>query len=130
MGKNWNFGIMVNKKTIYTSLIGLGFLILITSVGQATPIPLEHPSLSNQFRHIEQPLALKVVITIGGLSLICLELWWFLFSQPKSKQAQSIQGIQEVNITVDGGYQPVKIVLKFGKVWQAIAHVCGLKHKN
>jgi plastocyanin domain-containing protein len=44
-----------------------------------------------------------------------LELWWFLLSHPKTKQAQSIQGLQEVNITVDGGYEPGFIVVKSGQ---------------
>ncbi|MDB9375942.1 hypothetical protein [Nodularia sphaerocarpa] len=40
---------------------------------------------------IEQPLALKVGVTIGGLGLIGLELWWFLFS----KSAAPSNGKQE-----------------------------------
>lgn len=36
-----------------------------------------------QFRQIEQPLSLKIGVTIGGLALIGLELWWFLFSKTK-----------------------------------------------
>ncbi len=30
---------------------------------------------------IDQPLGLKVGVTIGGIALIGLELWWFLFSK-------------------------------------------------
>ena len=36
-----------------------------------------------QFRQIEQPLALKLGVTLAGVGLIGLELWWFLLSQPQ-----------------------------------------------
>jgi len=39
-----------------------------------------------EFSPIEQPLSLKVGITLGGLSLIGLELWWFLGSKPLHNQ--------------------------------------------
>ncbi|QYO68580.1 hypothetical protein JVX88_20020 [Leptolyngbya sp. 7M] len=42
---------------------------------------------TGQFRRIEQPLGNKVAVTLGGLGLIGLELWWFLLSKPKSKKA-------------------------------------------
>ncbi len=37
------------------------------------------------FRRIEQPLAAKIGVTVGGLSLIGLELWWFLLSRSQHK---------------------------------------------
>jgi plastocyanin domain-containing protein len=37
-----------------------------------------------QFQRIEQPLSNKLIVTLGGLGLIGLELWWFLGSKPKS----------------------------------------------
>jgi plastocyanin domain-containing protein len=49
------------------------------------------------------------------LGLIGLELWWFLASKPKSRQA-TIQGdIQEITVTVDGGYEPSQIVVRSGQ---------------
>ncbi|NJP09866.1 MAG: hypothetical protein HC866_10580 [Leptolyngbyaceae cyanobacterium RU_5_1] len=33
---------------------------------------------SSPWHPIEQPLALKVGVTVGGIALIGLELWWFL----------------------------------------------------
>lgn len=53
-----------------------------------TTMPHETMEPGNQFRQIEQPLWLKGVVTVGGLSLMGLELWWFLFSQ-KTKQGNS-----------------------------------------
>ncbi|MGF2010684.1 cupredoxin domain-containing protein [Nostoc sp. DedVER01b] len=47
------------------------------------------------------------------MGLIGLELWWFLLSKPKSQKAVAAsQGIQEVTITVDGGYEPSRIVVE------------------
>jgi plastocyanin domain-containing protein len=48
-------------------------------------------------------------IALGGLSLIGTQLWWFLGSKPKSQKAE---GIQEVTITVDGGYVPCLVTVK------------------
>jgi len=50
------------------------------------------------------------------LALIGLELWWFLFSKSQGQQAESIQGIQELTITVDGGYEPSTVVVKAGQL--------------
>ncbi|MCC5898332.1 MAG: hypothetical protein JJU32_10510 [Phormidium sp. BM_Day4_Bin.17] len=33
---------------------------------------------SGQFEQIEQPLGVKVAVTLGGLALMGWELWWFL----------------------------------------------------
>ena len=38
-----------------------------------------------QFKAINQPLINKILVTVGGMGLIGAELWWFLFSKPKSK---------------------------------------------
>lgn len=105
----------MNQRMIWRILTGLGIFMLMASSGQAVPMPSEHSNSTTQFRRIEQPLGLKAVVTLGGLGLMGLELWWFLLSHPKTKQAQSNQGFQEVNITVDGGYEPGFIVVKSGQ---------------
>jgi plastocyanin domain-containing protein len=69
----------------------------------------------NRFRQIEQPLGNKIVVTLGGLGLIGLELWWFLLSKPKSRQATAQGDIQEVTVIVDGGYEPNQILVKAGQ---------------
>lgn len=68
-----------------------------------------------EFRRIEQPIDRKVAVTLGGLGLIGLELWWFLLSKPKSRKATAQAGIQEVTVTVDGGYEPSQIVVQVGQ---------------
>ncbi|RUT00615.1 hypothetical protein DSM106972_073860 [Dulcicalothrix desertica PCC 7102] len=72
-------------------------------------------SQTSEFQRIEQPLWVKGVVTASGLGLIGLEVWWFLFSKPKSRNAEAHDGIQEVTITVDGGYEPSRVVVNAGK---------------
>ncbi|HEY9816474.1 MAG TPA: cupredoxin domain-containing protein [Candidatus Obscuribacterales bacterium] len=64
---------------------------------------------------IEQPLWSSAAVTGSGLSLIELELWWFLLSKPKSRKATTTGGVQEVTVTVDGGYDPSHIVVQAGQ---------------
>lgn len=74
------------------------------------------PAQTGEFQRIEQPLWLKGAVTAGGLGLIGLEWWWFVFSKPKSRRATTQEsGIQEVTVTVDGGYEPSQIVVQAGQ---------------
>lgn len=52
---------------------------------------------------------------MGGIGLIGLELWWFLLSKPKSQKLEAREGIAEVTVTVDGGYEPSRIVVQAGQ---------------
>ncbi len=70
---------------------------------------------SREFRRIEQPIGLKAGVTAAGIGLIGLELWWFLFSKTKAQTAQTADGIQSVDVTVDGGYSPDQIVVQAGQ---------------
>ncbi len=107
---------MFSKSKIWGSLTGLGLLLGMASGVTATEMPAPASTQTNQFQRIEQPLALKVGVTLGGLALIGLELWWFLLSKTKSQQAQANQGLQEMTITVDGGYNPDHVVVKSGQL--------------
>lgn len=110
----------MNKTAIIGSIASLGVVLGIAcdrafaqKSHQMHPSPTEQVS---QFQRLEQPLANKVAVTLGSLGLIGLELWWFLFSKPKSQKAVAAGGgIQEVTITVDGGYEPSQIVVQAGK---------------
>ena len=111
---------MINKTKIYGSLAGLGFfLALIPNVALAQEMEVEMPvsegEQTSQFQKIEQPLSLKLAVAIGGLGLIGAELWWFMFSKTKSQKARVQQGIQSVDITVDGGYTPDRIEVAAGE---------------
>ncbi len=105
---------MFNKKILWGSLAGLGLLLGTTSSTTLAAIPTSSAP-NSQFRSVEQPLALKVGVAIGGLALIGVELWWFLFSKLPAQKAEAHQGIQELTITVDGGYQPARVVVKVGQ---------------
>ena len=107
-----------SKKVI--SLIGLGFLLALTpDLASAQKMEIEMPvsegEQTSQFQKIEQPLSLKLAVALGGLGLIGAELWWFMFSKTKSQKALVKQGIQEVDIVVDGGYTPDRIEVAVGE---------------
>lgn len=106
---------MFSKNQILGSITGLGLLLGIASGITAAEMPAPTSTPTNQFRRIEQPIGLKVGVTVGGLALIGLELWWFLLSKTKSQQAEVHQGTQEITITVDGGYEPNRVVVKSGQ---------------
>ncbi|VXD15241.1 conserved exported hypothetical protein [Planktothrix serta PCC 8927] len=74
---------------IKTGLQFSGILLSILMVNSVPTQAMESHSESsnNQFRTIEQPLSTKIAVTTGGLALIGLELWWFLFSKSKAKKA-------------------------------------------
>ncbi|MBD2693658.1 hypothetical protein [Anabaena catenula] len=75
---------MLNQKTIWGSLIGL---LLLTSSAVAE-MPANHSMKTSEFHRIEQPFSLKVAVTVGGLALIGIELWWFIYSKSKVSPTQ------------------------------------------
>ncbi|AFZ13012.1 hypothetical protein Cri9333_2136 [Crinalium epipsammum PCC 9333] len=74
---------MITQKQLWSSLISLGLFLGINTSVQAVEIPINK---TQQFQKIEQPLALKAGVTLVGLGLISLELWWFLFSKANGKK--------------------------------------------
>ncbi len=72
---------MFNKKHIYSTVISLGLLL---GTSQITVAKTPKPESPRQFQPIEQPLPLKIGVTLGGLALIGVEMWWFLFSKTKA----------------------------------------------
>ncbi len=108
---------MVTKSAIIATI---GISIGLISSGAIAQTMREHKQSNtttptSEFQRIEQPLSNKLLITVGGLSLIGLELWWFLFSKPKSLKAETKKGVQEVTIVVNGGYDPSYVVVKTGQ---------------
>ncbi|HEY9639684.1 MAG TPA: cupredoxin domain-containing protein, partial [Coleofasciculaceae cyanobacterium] len=110
---------MINRETMVGSLASLSILWGMTSGGataQMSDETMQHATpQTGQFHRIEQPVWVKGAVTAGGFGLIGLELWWFLLSKPKSRQATTAAGIQEVTVTVDGGYEPSQIVVQVGQ---------------
>lgn len=83
--------------TCFSAAIAQNIAAKITG-GAVAQMLMEMPASSEvettQFRRIEQPLGLKLAVTTGGIALIGLELWWFLWSKTTSQQSQTNQGIQ------------------------------------
>ena len=100
------------KSAIFNLLISLGLLLGIPQIIYASE---QEAQSTNQFLRIEQPFSVKLLVTLGGLGLIGAEVWWFLFSKTKAQQATSHQGIQEIEIIVDGGYKPDRIIVNIGQ---------------
>lgn len=105
---------MMLKKILLGNLAGLG--VLFGATATTAQMPMASPQETTQFRRIDQPAGLKIGVTVGGLALIGLELWWFLYSKNRVQKADTTnQGIQEVTITVDGGYEPSQVVVNAGQ---------------
>ena len=106
---------MLNKSKMVGSLAGLGVFLALTPNITLAEMPASTEKQTNQFQKIEQPIGLKLAVALGGLGLIGAELWWFMFSKTKSQKASIKQGIQEINIVVDGGYTPDRIEVAVGE---------------
>jgi plastocyanin domain-containing protein len=78
---------MLNNKLLWASLTACG--LLVSTGSKSVAMPTHSPEHTQEFRFIEQPLELKVGVTMGGLALIGLELWWFLLSKSPTKRKQS-----------------------------------------
>ena len=76
---------MLNQHQVVGSLAGLGIILGSASGVRANQISVPPANSTAQFRQIEQPLSLKIGVTAGGLSLIGLEIWWFLLSKHPAK---------------------------------------------
>jgi plastocyanin domain-containing protein len=58
----------------------------------------------------------EIIVTAVGLAAIGWIVWYFWLWHGESVMAQAgAGGIQEVDVTVKGGYQPSAIVVKSGK---------------
>jgi plastocyanin domain-containing protein len=55
------------------------------------------------------------VVTAVGFAAIVWVLWYFLFSRGPATIASANDGVQEVRITVKGGYTPDTVVVQAGK---------------
>ena len=59
---------------------------------------------------------IQIVITVGGIFLSILIAWFFWFApKGQTRAAATVSGIQEVAVTVKGGYTPDIIVVKAGQ---------------
>jgi plastocyanin domain-containing protein len=104
---------MLQKVTFFGTLAGFGFLL--GAISGVMAAEMETQQAVTQFQPIAQPLENRIGVTLGGLGLIGAELWWFVLSKPKSRKASTQEGVQEVTIMVDGGYEPSQIAVQAGQ---------------
>ncbi|MDF7814860.1 cupredoxin domain-containing protein [Hymenobacter sp. YC55] len=58
----------------------------------------------------------EIMVTVGGLALAVFVVWYFFFSSRQTAAAVSSSGgVQEVAVTVKGGYSPAVIEVERGK---------------
>jgi plastocyanin domain-containing protein len=58
----------------------------------------------------------QIIVTIGGLALSALVIWYFFFSEVTGTQvAVGAGGLQQAQIIVKGGYTPDVLVVKAGQ---------------
>jgi plastocyanin domain-containing protein len=89
----------------------VGTIISIFPMGESE---MPHSQTNRSFQPIEQPLPIKVGVVLGGLTLVGAELWWFLGRKQQKQQATQSNGVQEVLVTVDGGYRPDRVIVNIG----------------
>ena len=56
----------------------------------------------------------EIIVVIGGVVLIALTLWYFFGEREKIAVETNETGVQEIKVTVKGGYSPDVIVVKKG----------------
>ena len=54
----------------------------------------------------------EISVIIGGLILIALTLWYFFGEREQTTAETTDAGVQEIKVTVKGGYSPDVIVVK------------------
>ena len=59
--------------------------------------------------------AAQIIVTVLGLAAIWWVLWYFLRSHGQTTSARQGRGVQEIAVTVKGGYQPDTILVQAGK---------------
>ncbi len=57
----------------------------------------------------------QIFVTLGGVALSGLVVWYFYFSQTAGTQVAALGGVQEAQIIVKGGYTPDVLVVKAGQ---------------
>jgi plastocyanin domain-containing protein len=59
--------------------------------------------------------AAQVVVTVVGVAGIVWVLWYFLLSHRPAVPTRLVRGVQEIAVTVKGGYSPDTILVQAGK---------------
>ncbi len=56
----------------------------------------------------------EILVIIGGIGLISLTLWYFFGERESASAETNESGVQEIKVTVKGGYSPDVIVVRQG----------------
>jgi len=56
----------------------------------------------------------EIIVIVGGVGLIAVTLWYFFGEREKVAAETNETGVQEIKVTVKGGYSPDVIVVKNG----------------
>ena len=59
--------------------------------------------------------ASEIGVIVGGAALIAFILWYFFGEREKAVAEVTASGVQEIKVTVKGGYAPDVIVVKQGQ---------------
>ncbi|MGH8808703.1 MAG: cupredoxin domain-containing protein [Noviherbaspirillum sp.] len=59
--------------------------------------------------------AMEISVVVGGVLLIALVLWYYFGKREAVAALTGESGVQEIRVTVKGGYTPDVIVVKQGK---------------
>ena len=57
----------------------------------------------------------EIIVVIGGISLIAFVLWYFFGEREATAAVVNEAGVQEIDVTVKGGYSPDVIVVDRGR---------------
>jgi len=57
----------------------------------------------------------EIGVVVGGVALIGFVLWYFFGPRARVAAATTASGVQEIKVTVKGGYSPDVIVVKQGQ---------------
>lgn len=56
----------------------------------------------------------QIAVIVGGLATIAFVLWYFFGERKRTAASVTETGVQEINVTVKGGYSPDVIVVQEG----------------
>jgi plastocyanin domain-containing protein len=57
----------------------------------------------------------QIAVIVGGLAAIAFVLWYFFGERQRTAASVTEAGVQEINVTVKGGYSPDLIVVREGQ---------------
>jgi plastocyanin domain-containing protein len=58
---------------------------------------------------------IEILVVIGGIGLIAMVLWYFFGEREATAAVVNEAGVQEIDVTVKGGYSPDVIVVDRGR---------------